>query len=278
MTTTETTPSAGDPLLVGLVETWRQAADSFLALLGDLAPDDWDRPTDLPGWDVRAVASHTAHIESVLAGRDEPHAEIGEPAHVTGPMGQWTEIGVVNRRGTAPEAIVEELRTAVEARYAALLAEPPADRRAAAPGVFGLIGWDWERLLMNRPLDIWMHEQDVRRAVGRPGGLATPAGDHTTAYLSRSLGYVLARKAGGAPGQSVVLEVDGSPVVYAVDEAGRGVPLSEAPAAPTVVLRTDRESFIRLAGGRGEVPAAGVVVEGDEELGRRVVAALAVTP
>jgi hypothetical protein len=40
----------------------------------------------------------------------------------------------------------------------------------------------------------------------------------------------------------------------------------------------DRESFIRLAGGRCEPEADAVLGEGDTDLGRRLVARLATTP
>ena len=45
-------------------------------LLRELDPDDWAKPTDLPGWNVRYIAAHLAHLESELAGNlaDAPDA------------------------------------------------------------------------------------------------------------------------------------------------------------------------------------------------------------
>nr|WP_288080942.1 L-carnitine dehydrogenase [Pseudomonas sp.] len=106
----------------------------LLALLEELGPEDWARPTDLPGWDVKAVASHTAHLESILAGGPEEHADVGEASHITGPMGQFTEIGVLTRREREPASIVAELRARTGERYAALQADPPTDGDAPAPG------------------------------------------------------------------------------------------------------------------------------------------------
>ena len=48
------------------------------------------------------------------------------------------------------------------------------------------------------------------------------------------------------------------------------------PSDPTVRLRLDREDFIDLAGGRRAPSSARV--EGDQELGHRVLGAFAVTP
>ncbi len=136
--------------------------------------------------------------------------------------------------------------------------------------------WTWEVLLRNRPLDIWMHEQDVRRATGRPGGLDSVAAQHTTDYLLEGFGFVLARKAGAAPGTTALVDVDGSaPIAFTVNDAGRGERLPELPSRPTVTLRTDRESYVVLAGGRRH---AAVDVEGDRELGQRILAVMATTP
>ncbi|QIG45418.1 maleylpyruvate isomerase family mycothiol-dependent enzyme [Nocardioides anomalus] len=264
--------------LAGYVEVWWQAVDDLVRLLEELPEAEWSTPTDLPGWDVRACAAHTAHLESVLAGRPEETADIGEPPHVRGPMGLYTEIGVVGRREASADAIITELREVTTARHTQLLADPPTDGDATPPVIFGGVPWSWRTLLRNRPLDVWMHEQDVRRAVGRPGGLDTPAARHTADYLAEGFGYVLAKKAQAPAGTTAVLEVEGhEPRAFSVGDDGRGRPVAP-PAEPTVRLRMDRESFIRLAGGRRAAEPGAVVVEGDEELGTRVLAVLATTP
>lgn len=266
-------------LLTGYVEVWWRAIDDFTALLEQLPEEQWDLPTDLPGWDVRAVAAHVAHLEKVLATGVEEHAEVGEPAHVSGMMGLYTEIGPVNRRGASPDDLIREIRESATARHTALLATPPSDAAARPERVFGGVPWDWRTLLRNRPLDVWMHEQDVRRAVGRPGGLHSVAAQHTADYLLESVGFVLAKRVGAPAGTTAVVEVSGSdPVGFTVTEAGRGERLAELPDDPSVRLRTDRESFVLLAGGRRHAAPGAVHLEGDAELGRRLLAALATTP
>lgn len=266
-------------LLSGYVDVWWQAINDFTGLLEELDEAEWSLPTDLPGWDVRAVASHVAHLEGILAGGPEETAEVGEPPHVTGFMGLYTEIGVVNRRDASPDAIINEIRSAATARHTALLADPPTDAAGKPEPIFGGVPWDWRTLLRNRPLDVWMHEQDVRRATDRPGGLDSPAARHTADYLAESLGYVLAKRLGEPAGTTAALEIDGHPpVAYGVNDAGRGEPLPGVPPEPGVVLRMEREAFIRLAGGRCAPEPGTVQVEGDEELGRRILDALATTP
>ena len=266
-------------VLAGYVEVWWQAINDFADLLEDLPPEAWSAPTDLTGWDVRAIASHIAHLEGILAGKPEETAEVGEAEHITGLMGMYTEVGVLNRRDASPDSIINEIRSAATARHTALLADPPTDGSAKPAQIFGGVPWDWRTLLRNRPLDVWMHEQDVRRAVGRPGGMDSAAAQHTADYLTESLGYVLAKRVGATPGTTAVLEVTGSPAIaFTVTDAHRGERLPELPGDPTVRLRMSRESFIRLAGGRCDAEPGTVAVEGDEDLGRRILDAMATTP
>jgi uncharacterized protein (TIGR03083 family) len=266
-------------VLAGYVAVWWQAIDDFVGLLEELAPDEWSQPTDLPGWDVKAVASHVAHLEGILAGRPEETADVGEPPHVTGLMGLYTEIGVANRRDDDPDAIIGEIRAAATARHTALLADPPTDGEEKPPRIFGGVPWTWRTLLRNRPLDIWMHEQDVRRAVGRPGGMDSPAARHTAEYLAESLGFVLAKRVGAPAGTTTVLDLEGSaPFAFVVNDAGRGERMTDVPHEPTVTLRMTREAFTRLAGGRCGAEPGTVSVSGDQALGQQVLGAMATTP
>ena len=265
--------------LAEYVEVWWQAIDDFAALLEGISEDQWSTPTDLPGWDVRAVAAHIAHLEGVLAGNPEETVQVGEPDHVTGLMGLYTEQGVVTRRHRTPDELINEIRESATARKTGLLADPPTDGSAKPPQIFGGVGWDWQTLLRNRPLDVWMHEQDVRRAVGRPGGLDSPAAAHTSVYLAESMGYVLAKRAGAPTGTTLVVAVEGQgTVAFVVDERGRGALLPEPPPEPTVSLAMDRETFVQLAGGRCAPPPGAVDVGGDQELGARLLDLIAVTP
>jgi len=265
--------------LTTYVDTWRQAVRHFLAVVDDLAEDEWALPTDLPGWDVKAVVSHIAHLESLLAGGPEETADIGAPPHVTSPMGQFTEIGVVTRRDRSPASIVEEIRSATEARSKQLAAEPPTDPAAPAPGLFGLIGWTQRTLLRNRPLDVWMHEQDIRRAVGRPGGMDTPGAQHVADYLSEGFPYVLGKRVKPPVGTTAVLAVEGSPEVAAtIGDDGRGQRLPESPAEPDVRLAMDRATFTNAAGGRRAPGEGEVAVTGDADLAARIIENIATTP
>jgi uncharacterized protein (TIGR03083 family) len=265
--------------LAGYVDVWWRAINDFTALLEKIPSEQWSTPTDLEGWDVRAVAAHIAHLEGVLAGNPEETVEVGEPEHVTGMMGLYTEQGVVARSERSPDDLINEIRGAATRRHTALVAEPPTDGSARPEQIFGGVGWDWNTLLRNRPLDVWMHEQDVRRAIGKPGGMDSPAAQHTADYLSESLGMIVAKRVGAPAGTTVVLDLEGSdPVAFGVNESGRGQQLADPPVEPTVRLSMDRESFIVLAGGRRAPDSGAIRIDGDDQLGQRIVDTLAVTP
>lgn len=265
--------------LSGYVDVWWEAVNDFTTLLEKVPEDAWDTPTDLAGWDVHAIAAHTAHLEALLAGHDHDDVEIGDAPHAKGMMGQFTEQGVVARRDRTPDELINEIRSCTTARHTQLLADPPTDSQAPAAGLFGAIGWNTRTLLRNRPLDIWMHEQDIRRALDLPGGLDSPAARHSAEYLAESLGYVLAKRLKAAPGTTAVLEVEGhEPVAATVTDEGRGQVVPEVPANPTVGIRTDRESFVVLAGGRRQPESGRVQLLGDEALGQQILEQLAVTP
>ena len=280
-----TTPSDPHDRVRHHVAVWESACADVVALLRSLDPADWDRPTELPGWDVRAVAAHLAHLEAELAGRPQEQVEVPDLPHVKGFLGQYTEAGPIARRDWETGRIVDELEEVVAQRREELAANPPEDPSALGPSFAALAGWSWDTLLRNRPVDLWMHEQDVRRAVGRPGGLDTPGAAHAGGVIAASMGLVVGKRAGAQPGQSVVFELSGvahpdlpRTVAVVVGDDGRARLTPEPPADPTTTLRLSWVDWVRLGGGRVASDDVDVEVEGDQDLGRRVLAGMAVTP
>lgn len=266
--------------LAGYVETWKACVDDAVALLRGLDAEDWSRPTDLPGWDVKAVAAHLAHLESELSGVKQERVALPEGDHLTAPSSRYTELGVVARATMTGPEIANELEECATRRYAALRADPPSDPDGDPPRTPGRIGWSWERLLSNRPVDVWMHEQDIRRAVGRPGGMTGPGAAHTASVFARGFGYTVGKRVAPPPGTTVVLDVGGAHPLHLavlVDEGGRAVPTTDE-ADPTATLHLDLQAFVLLCGGRRPASELAVKVTGDQDLGRRVLDAMAVTP
>lgn len=262
--------------LTTYVDAWRDTADRLLVLLRGLPPADWQRETDCPGWRVRDVAAHLAHLEALLAdgspGEDIPGGREVPPS--------WTAVGVATRSGRHHDELVAELADAVARRTTSLEQDPPTDPRWPADAAPGGLDWDVATLLRNRAVDLWVHEQDVRRAVGEPGGLDSPGARVTVRTFVAALGYVLGKAVGAPPGTALGVDVRGpapARVVLAVGADGRARPVDEVPPGCTW-WRTDTETFCLLAAGRRPAADVQLDVDGDEALVRAVAERLAVTP
>jgi uncharacterized protein (TIGR03083 family) len=259
------------------VETWRSACADLVALARALPEDEWGRPTDLAGWDVKDNVAHTAHLETVLAGGPEDTVEVTTAAHVRNATGLYTERGVVARRGRTMAELADEIEGAVARRYAELCADPPTDGAAPPVRTFAGVGWDTERLLKNRPLDVWMHSQDIRRATDRPGGYDAPAARHTIDYLADAFPVVVGKRVAPPAGTVAALEIPEAGVrrCVVVGDDGRATPTDRT---PDVRLVMTPEAFVLLAGGRRPPDRVEVQVDGDRALGEQILDRLAVTP
>ena len=264
--------------LAELVETWRQAIAEFVALARDVPEHQWDLPTDLPGWSVKDNVAHTAHLEAVLAGAPEETTPVEEGGHVSGLAALYTEQGVVARRGRDMASLADELEEAAAKRSAALDAEPPTDGSSPPPKTPGDVPWSTERLLSNRPIDVWMHEQDIRRAIGRPGGFDTAAARHTVAEFGVALPMVVGKRVKPSAATTIQVDVPDADESWTVrmGDDGRAA-FVDTVDSPTVRITLGIEDFIVLAGGRRRADATDPKIEGDVELGRAVLDNLAVT-
>ena len=267
------------PRLAELVETWRHAIAEFVALARDVPEDQWELPTDLEGWSVKDNVAHTAHLEAVLAGTPEETGPVEEAPHIKDLSGLYTEQGVLARRDRDMAALADEIEDAAGKRHAALLADPPTDGASPPPKTPGDVPWSTERLLSNRPVDVWMHEQDIRRAIGRPGGFDSPAARHTISNLGGGLAMVVGKRVAPPVGTTVQVDVPeaGQSWTVVIGDNGRAA-FVDAVDSPTVRITLGAEDFVVLAGGRRGVEATSPKIEGDAELGRAVLANLAVTP
>jgi uncharacterized protein (TIGR03083 family) len=263
-------------LLATLVAAWKSCAADVEDLLRGLDSADWERETDCPGWTVRDIVAHLAAIEGELAGAPSPQLDQVSAA-TANVSGAYTQAGIEERRDRAPEQLLEEFADAVRRRAAELDESPPDDPAGSPPRNPGGVSWDWQTLLRNRVVDLWVHEQDIRRAVDRPGDLDTPAAEVTRETFAAALPFVIGKRAEAGPGTSVVVVVDGSTRAFAVDPEGRCRPVDDVPTEPTTRLELDAETLTLLGAGRRDPLAVDVHIEGDRELAERILVGMAVT-
>jgi uncharacterized protein (TIGR03083 family) len=263
--------------MAGNVAAYEQTVRSTIALAETFAPADWELPTECPGWSVRDQVSHMVGVERMMLGdREPPHSVPDDLPHVRNDMGQFMEVAVDVRRSVPGPKVLDELRDALARRLEALPDIDP-DQQAMLPN--GRSG-TYVELMGFRAFDCWTHEQDIRRAVGRPGNLAAPAAERARDIVAAALPFLLGKRAGAAPGESVTLEVTG-PLSFTrhavVGDDGRAR-FTDPLERPTVALRLDWETYARLSCGRIPADSANVTVTGDPALAHRLLASMPVTP
>jgi uncharacterized protein (TIGR03083 family) len=243
--------------------------DAVLALAEGLAPGEWDLATACPGWSVKDNVAHVVSVEAMLLGRPIPEVALPEDLpHVRNDFGRVNEQWIESYRGRSTTAVLADLREVIAERRAALAGMKQADFDAesftpAGPDSYG-------RFMRIRVMDMWMHEQDIREAVGRPGHEDGEAPQAALDEMTAALGFVVGKRAAAPQGSRVRFELTG-PMARRVDvEVGDRARVVDALAGdPTVTLTLPGHLFTRLCGGRGADPAA-VQVDGDADLGEAI--------
>jgi len=171
---------------------------------------------------------------------------------------------------------VHAFRTAVEARATHLAMLP--EEGEAPPITPGNAAWSWEVLLRNRSIDAWVHEQDIRRAVNRPGSLGTGGAQVTTRAFAAGMPYVLGKHVAPPAGTSVLWRVTGDvPLEIGAVIGDDGRAAAEVADDPTSTLSMTNEAFTILCAGRRPADKIEAAVGGDEGLGRAVLGAMTLT-
>lgn len=271
-----------------ILDAWEGSAHAVNELAKRVTPQQWELPTECPGWSVGDIVRHCCWVEGMLAGRPLPEGPLDRERfpHVQNPFQEMTELGVEVRRGDAQQDVCQELDGLIDVRLAQIMALDPLSLDTEVMGLMGK-PVPLQNMLRTRIFDLWTHEQDIRRATGLPANQASPGAQVSALQMARSTGFVLARNLEAPPGTTLHVSVHG-PIAFdrwvAVDDDARGIdldsPLGEG--AATVSLSTDWETYARLGAGRLD-PAdpdvrARAVVSGDPALADGLLEALAITP
>lgn len=246
------------------VEALDACWSSLDELMSGLDDDDWTVASLCPEWDVRGVIIHLAAVETMLAGRAADSMAESLPFEVVGEA--MTEMAPMS----GPE-VADRFREVIATRRAELGAMTDADFGAmcmtpVGPGTYG-------RFMDVRTFDHWVHEQDIRVPLGRPGHESGLAAEMSIDEIEMSLGYIVGKKIGLPDGRAITFHLTG-PVERSMHVAvdGRARAVAEL-APPDVVVTTDALAFTRLACGRvdpqSEIDAGTIAWTGDDEWGER---------
>jgi uncharacterized protein (TIGR03083 family) len=198
-----------------------------------------------------------------------------EPDQAQNAIGESNEVGVDYRRSQSGGEVFDEFREVVAARLAQLHALTADDlkREVVTPAGPGTLA-DMLRL---RVMDTWSHEQDMRRALGRPGHVEGPAAEEAVGFFAGFLPLIVGKRAGAPEGATVAVEV-GDCYRSAIEIInGRATIAEREPENVTVALSIPPATFAALVGGRSDVPDD-VEISGDEALGKAIVDQLGFLP
>jgi uncharacterized protein (TIGR03083 family) len=260
-----------EPVIAALHDVW----DRLDALLAGLDDADWDRATCLPGWNVKAVVAHVVGTENMLLGVSQPAllvSEITHP-HVRNDIGGFNEAWVEALSAEAPADVLARFRDDVAKRRAALaeVTDEAWDEVGFTPAGADTYG----RFMRIRVFDQWLHELDIRDAIGEPGGDAGPAAVLGLDEMAVAMGYVVGKKAGAPQGSRVRLALTGDAARdINVEVVERAAVVDVLSGPPTLTATMPVGVFARLGGGRVD-PATvrdQIALAGDEELGERLLA------
>ncbi|MGP3949736.1 maleylpyruvate isomerase family mycothiol-dependent enzyme [Streptomyces sp. 7N604] len=270
------------PSLQPYIDAWTHSIEAISELVSPLVEGEWNHATDCPGWSVRDVVSHVIGVDCEMLGDPRPiHTLPRDLYHVTNEQKRYMEVPVdVRRCHTAPE-MTSELEYTIIRRSRQLRNET----RDPGTKIRGPLGAEQtlEEALQWRAFDVWVHEQDLRRALGKPGNLDSPGALVTRDYLVEALPEVVAKDAAAPANSAVVFDVHG-PLEFMrtvrVDAEGKGSVNGSPSLGPAVTLTLDWEAYVLLACGRGrrEALMERVKVEGDQALAQAILKEFTVTP
>lgn len=266
------------------VETIRPLLLDQFAVIDDVLSgvdgDRWFTPTALPGWTVKDVVAHLIGTESLLEGIEAPHVDIDVHAlgHVRNEIGAFNERWVEYLRGTPGAEVLGRYREIVDRRRDRLDAMTQAEFDAPADTPVGRATYG--RFMRIRVFDCWMHELDIRDALGVPGDEGGPRAELATAEIFGAVPFVVGKLGRAPDGARITIELTG-PLARTlhVEVDGRARTVEEPSGPPTATITMTSGLFVRLAGGRVRaVDRLGDVgFGGDEAVGRRIVENLAFT-
>ena len=258
-----------------LGQTWGGLSD----VTQELSATEWSLPTECPGWDVKDQLSHLIGIERTIMGQPEPAWDGPLGDHVKNDFASRNERWIAVRRPFPGPTVRDEFEEVTRTRLARL--------DALREDEWAAVGWSpvgdvpHATFMEVRVFDSWVHEQDARRALDRPGGCGNRASALSLNRVQGAMPFVVGKQAGCAEGTAVRFDVAGpgsdARSFTVIVEGGRARRVGND-LDPTVTLLLSSIDFVRLGCGRAtaeQVEAAGGIgLEGDAAVGRTVLGAM----
>ena len=246
--------------LAGLRICW----DSLDDLLSSLNDDEWSVQSLCPEWSVAGVVIHLIAVEEMLLGRSPNEFSERLP---------FEEVGASSSAmaGLTPHELLERFRSVTAQRWDELSnlsssAFETAVMTPVGPGTYG-------RFMEIRVFDFWVHEQDIRTPLQRPGHEGGIAAERSIDEIRMSMPYIAGKKVGVPDGSSLRVVLTG-PVESTITTRVTGrAALTDDRDPVDATLMTDSTTFALLACGRvdpqSRIDSGAIKWSGDGTLGER---------
>lgn len=259
--------------------------EELMTLLRGLKPADWQRPTACALWSVKDIAAHLldGNVRRLSFGRDglttAPDTDISNHAELVGYLNRLNAEWTAAARRLSPQLLIELLDFTsgqVHAFFRSLDPHAPALFPVAWAGEEASQNWfDIGREYTER----WLHQQQIREAVGAEGLTARGWLHPTLDIFVRALPFTY-QAVGAAVGQSIRFEIEGDAGgVWTLVRGADGWRIftgSEAGPATTVTLNQEAAWKLFSKGLDQESARRSIRMEGDRRLGEPVLGTLAV--
>lgn len=258
------------PVIAALAAQWT----TIDTLVSGLSDEQWSTESGLPGWSVGDIVAHIVGTENMIDGLEaDAGRDVSGLDHVKNPIGELNERWLDHYRARSRAELMADYRSMTAKRIADLTAMD--DDAWNADAVTPVGPESYGRFMRVRTYDSWVHEVDLRDAVG-----AGEPSDPVPARLALEemavvMPYIVGKKASAPKGSRVTFDFTGlvpMRVHVAVDDRAAMVPELDGPA--DVTLRTTITDYTRLAGGRPGAAEASVTIDGDVALGSAIVDSL----
>jgi uncharacterized protein (TIGR03083 family) len=251
-----------------------QAINDLTELCAPLTEQQWKTTTDCPGWSVQDNISHLVGIENMLLGKAPTTHKSPKYDYIKNPIGEHNEHEIDARRSlTGSQVFAEWKATATERVHQLQTADAEYFAKPmmmpTGPGTLG-------DFLDIRILDLWIHDQDIRRALNISGNHGGPCAEHTIDRLIRTLPIVVGKRAATPEGESVSITISGAVqrnIFISVSE-GRANFAADKPANVSCEISMDSTVFTALATGRKQSTELTWTSTGDTTLAQRIVSQL----
>ncbi len=271
------------PYPISVLDLFPQERAALIDLLRGLTEGEWEKPTVCAGWSVRDVALHIlggdlGNISRRRDGFHGPNDTLQRGESIVTLVNRINDEWVEGAARLSPRVIMDLLTFSGPQMfdYFASLDLSVQGEAVSWAGLSSAPIWlDVAREYTER----WLHQQHIRDAVGKPG----LTDRHFMAPVLAAFVYALPPTFGdieASPGTTVHLHITGEAGGdWALVREGSGWTLyAGAPDAPTARVDIDQDAAWRLftKGITPEQAGRGVLFEGDRQLGRQMLSAVAI--